>query len=70
LPLSAKRSLDYAAFFKGLQNNLATIKYKQATLFGIAGAQTTASDWVGFANSLDQLAILEDEFREQLLSID
>lgn len=69
LPLSAKRSLDYAAFFKAKNNKLSTIKYDQAMLFGIAGTQTVANDWSELADTLDQLTVYEDKFREQLLSI-
>jgi predicted double-glycine peptidase len=68
LPLSAKRSLDYAEFFKERSNKLSGIKYEQASLFGIAGTQTAASDWSALATSLDQLAVLEDKFRERLLA--
>jgi hypothetical protein len=68
LPLSAKRSLDFAAFFKEYNRELSEMKYEQAALFGTAGAQTVASEWSGFAETLNKLADKEDAFRNALLT--
>jgi hypothetical protein len=67
LPLSAKRSLDYAEFFKSHNKELSKIKYEQATLFGIAGTQTVAEEWSKLADSLDQLADKEDRFKRLII---
>lgn len=67
LPLSAKRALDYAAFFKGRDEQLAAIKYDQAALFGLAETQTVVSDWASLAETLNQLADKEEGFRHSLL---
>lgn len=69
LPLSAKRSLDYAEFFKGRSDILSAIKGQQALLFGLAGTQAVANEGARLADSLDQLAVLEEEFRNELFNI-
>ncbi len=67
LPLSAKRALDHAAFFKDRNERLSAIKYEQAALFGIAGTQAVAGDRVGLAATINHLADKENEAHNLLM---
>lgn len=67
LPLGARRTLDFAAFFDYKSSNLAQLKQQQANLFGEAHAQAMLKDWSKLADILERLADTEEEFRTKLL---
>jgi len=67
LPLGAKRALDYASFFDYKHKELASIKRKQAQLFGEAHTRAVAKNWSLLEKSFKQLADAEEEFRNSLL---
>ncbi len=68
LPLGARRSLDYAAFFDGRAPDLAAHKRRQALLFGRSYTLAVRNDWPGLAETLHELAEAEDAIRTTLLS--
>lgn len=67
LPLGAKRALDFASFFDFRDADLASLKRKQAELFGKSHAFAVAKDWQSLAKTLQELADIEDSFRIKLL---
>ncbi len=68
LKLSARRALDFAAFFNLYAPALAVLKCKQAELFGKSHTLAVQESWSSFAETLQELANLEEEFRTVLLN--
>lgn len=68
LKLSARRALDFASFFSPNAPALATLKYKQAELFGKSHTLAVREGWSSLADTLQGLANLEEEFRAALLN--
>lgn len=67
-PLGAKRALDFAQFFDFRDSSLATLKRKQAQLFGKSHSLAMRADWKSLAQTLEEFADAEDKFRVSLLS--
>lgn len=67
LVLGAKRALDYAKFFEPWASELANLKKKQAELFGKTHSLAVKEDWNAAADTLQQLAEVEENFRLALL---
>lgn len=67
LALGAKRALDYAKFFEPWASELANLKRKQAELFGKTHSLAVKEDWNAAADTLQQLAEVEESFRLTLL---
>jgi hypothetical protein len=68
LKLGARRALDFASFFGTRRPELAGLKEKQAELFGVMQALAVQRKWKHVADNLDQLAQVETEFRDNLMS--
>lgn len=68
LPLGTKRALDFASFFEGYDNNLASLKHQQAQLFGRCQTLAVRKDWSQLARTLEALAAVEEEFRLALMA--
>jgi len=68
LKLGARRALDFASFFGSKNPGLAHLKQKQAELFGAAQTFAVQKKWAKAADSLEQLAQVETEFRDALIS--
>jgi hypothetical protein len=68
LKLGARRALDFANFFGSKNPGLAHLKEKQAELFGAAQTFAVQKKWAKVADSLEQLAQVETEFRDALIS--
>ena len=66
--LGARRALDFASFFGSKNPELARLKEKQAEVFGILQSSAVQKKWTQVANSLEQLAQLETEFRDTLFA--
>ena len=66
--LGARRALDFASFFGSRHPELAGLKEKQAELFGILQSLAVERKWTRLADSLEQLAKVETEFRDALFS--
>jgi len=66
--LGARRALDFASFFGSKNPELARLKEKQAELFGALQTFAVQKKWTKVADSLQQLAQVETEFREALIS--
>lgn len=69
-PLGAKRSLDFAAFFSGKNNKLASLKNTQSQLFGKCHVLTMAKEWRLLASTLKEFSLVEKEFKNVLLASD
>jgi len=67
--LGARRALDFASFFGSKHPELARLKEKQAELFGALQSFAVQRKWTKVADSLEQLAQVETEFRDSLLSV-
>ena len=67
LPLGAKRALDFASFFDYQDKDLASLKRRQAQLFGEAHVRTTEKNWDLLAKVLVLLSETEEDFRKKLL---
>lgn len=67
LPTGAKRALDFVSFSGFHDNDLATLKQRQAELFGAAQTAATAKNWSSLAGILQELGKVEETFREKLL---
>lgn len=67
LPLGARRALDFASFFDSRDADLASLKRRQARLFGESHTFAVAEDWSSSAKKLQELAEVEEEFRTKLL---
>jgi hypothetical protein len=70
LPLGARRALDYAAFFEGDDADLATLKQRQAVLFGRGHTFAVARRWEEAGSVLAELAEVEGAFQAALLARD
>jgi hypothetical protein len=68
LKLGARRALDFAGFFGSMNPELARMKEKQAELFGALQTFAVQKKWAKVADSLEQLAQVETEFRDTLIS--
>lgn len=68
LPLGAKRALDFALFFDFRDTDLALLKRRQAELFGKCHTLAVAKEVKPLAETLQELAEVEDEFSSKLLS--
>ncbi len=66
--LGARRALDFASFFGSKHPELAGMKEKQAEIFGALQSFAVQRKWTHVADSLEQLAQVETEFREALIS--
>jgi hypothetical protein len=66
--LAARRALDFASFFGSKQPELARLKEQQAEIFGALQAFAVQRKWTHVADSLEQLAQVETEFRHALIS--
>ncbi len=66
--LGARRALDFASFFGSKHPELAGMKEKQAEIFGALQAFAVQRKWSHVADSLEQLALVETEFRDALIS--
>jgi hypothetical protein len=66
--LGGRRALDFANFFGSKHPELASMKEKQAELFGAMQAFAVRRKWTRVAESLEQLAQAETEFRDALIS--
>lgn len=67
LPLGAKRALDFASFFDFHDVNLASLKRKQAELFGRCHTLASAREWTLLGEALKELARIEEGFKLKLL---
>lgn len=68
LKLGARRALDFASFFGSKNPELARLKEKQAEIFGALQTFAVQKKWPRLADSLEQLAQVETEFRDALVS--
>ncbi|HVH14498.1 MAG TPA: hypothetical protein VNA15_02110 [Candidatus Angelobacter sp.] len=66
--LGARRALDFAGLFGSRHPELASLKEKQAELFGLLQSSAVQRKWTRVSDSLDQLAQVETEFRDTLFS--
>jgi hypothetical protein len=66
--LGARRALDFASFFGSKHPELASLKQKQAELFGALQSSAVQRKWTHVADALEQLARVETEFRDALFS--
>ena len=66
--LGARRALDFGSFFGSKHPELAALKQKQAELFGALQSSAVQRKWTHVADSLEQLAQVETEFRDALFS--
>ncbi len=66
--LGARRALDFASFFWSKQSELARLKEKQSELFGVLQSFAVQRKWTRVADALGQLAHVETEFRDALIS--
>jgi hypothetical protein len=66
--LSARRALDFAAFFEPYNTKLAELKARQAELFGRCHSLAVYGKWTAVADTLQQLADDEEEFQGVLLA--
>ena len=66
--LGARRALDFATFFDFRDGDLATLKRRQATLFGRCHTLAVHKDWPALAGVLQELADVEREFRDVLFA--
>lgn len=66
--LGAKRALDFAAFFDFRDAELAALKRRQAKLFGRCHTLAVRKEWSSLADTLQELADVEEEFRVALFA--
>jgi hypothetical protein len=66
--LSARRALDFAAFFTPYNARLAKLKGRQAELFGRCHSHAVYGKWAVVADTLQHLADHEEEFQSTLLA--
>ncbi|MDD3647318.1 MAG: hypothetical protein PHS44_02345 [Candidatus Dojkabacteria bacterium] len=67
LPLGAKRSNDYARYFKKFDIVLSELKYSQSRLFGSLHCYAMSQDWDNMSRGFEELARVENDFREKLM---
>jgi len=65
--LGARRALDFAGFFGAKHPRLASLKEKQAELFGASQAFAVQRKWTHVADSLEHVARVEAEFQDALI---
>lgn len=68
-PLGAKRALDYSNFFKNRNEQLASLKYRQAQLFGNCQTFAASKRWDEVAQTLELLANVESDIESTILSL-
>ncbi|MFB0538128.1 MAG: hypothetical protein ACETWR_24465 [Anaerolineae bacterium] len=66
--LGATRALDFATFFGFRDAELATLKRRQAKLFGRCHTLAVRKEWSSLADILQELAGVEEEFRVSLFA--
>jgi hypothetical protein len=66
-PLGARRALDFASFFR--HPELSVAKYGQAGLFGSCQTLALRKHWSLLADTLQELAAAEEDFRCRLLAL-
>ena len=66
--LGAVRALDFAALFDFRNAELAALKRRQAKLFGRCHTLAVRKEWSSLADTLQDLANLEEEFRVSLFA--
>ena len=66
--LGAARALDFAAFFDFRDAALATLKRRQAKLFGRCHTLAVREEWFSLADTLQELAGVEEKFRASLFA--
>ena len=66
-PLAARRSLDYAHFFSERDPRLADLKTQQSKLFGSCQTCAVKRDLKMLSSILDDVALLEANFKTELL---
>lgn len=67
LPLGSRRALDYAAFFEPYDKTLAKLKEEQAGLFGRTVVMGKQDNWRGIAETLAEIADVEEKFKDEIL---
>lgn len=67
-PLGARRAHDFSIFFKDRNEQLASLKNKQAQLFGKCQTFAMAKRWHEVAQTLELLADTEGDFESMILS--
>jgi hypothetical protein len=68
LALGASRAQDYAQFFAGRDERLVSLKERQSALFGAAHTFAMRRDDAALADTLAELAGVEEQFRAALLA--
>ena len=68
LPVSSKRSLDFAEFFAGFKEELSQLKRNESAMLGQAHVANVLRDLRGLADSLNVIAELEARARKLILS--
>lgn len=68
-PLGARRAHDFSIFFKDRNEQLASLKYKQARLFGKCQTFAVANRWDEVAQTLSLLADIESDIESAILSL-
>jgi len=68
LPLATKRALDFAIFFDYQDKDLASLKRKQAQLFGEAHTRTMERNWDVLSKIFEQLVKIEESFRNKIIT--
>lgn len=68
LKLGARRALDFASFFVRRDQRMAELKGRQSHLFGQCQAYAVERRWKQVAESLTELANVETEFRDAIMS--
>jgi hypothetical protein len=68
LKLGARRALDYANFFDGVDASLAADKREQANAFGLAHCAALRKEWAKLGELFEQLARIETHIRDRLLA--
>lgn len=66
--LGAARALDFAALFDFRNAELAALKRRQARLFGRCHTLAVRKEWSSLADTLQELANVEEEFRASLFA--
>lgn len=68
-PLGARRALDFSIFFKDRNEELASLKDKQAQLFGKCQTFAISKKWNEVSQTLELLADVESDIESAILSI-
>lgn len=67
-PVGARRAHDFSIFFKNRNEQLASLKDKQARLFGTCQTFAVSGKWGEVAQTLELLADVENNFESAILS--